>query len=111
MNLATPLSDSLLIFHSARQRNRQKQDFRSLHLYQMKFFLIILIACFTANQNFSFGKVSIAYETKNSASEIQIDRTFQHLAMSWDLEKNKRVKITFELSNERTPGTTPSWLS
>ena len=77
----------------------------------MKFFLIILIACFTANQNFSFGKVSIAYETKNSASEIQIDRTFQHLAMSWDLEKNKRVKITFELSNERTPGTTPSWLS
>ena len=54
-----------------------------------------------AIQNLSLGKVSIAYETRNFASEIQIDRTVQRLAMSWDLETKKRAKITFALNHAR----------
>ena len=67
----------------------------------MKISLIILISCFMAIQNLSLGKVSIAYETRNFASEIQIDRTVQRLAMSWDLETKKRAKITFALNHAR----------
>jgi len=63
----------------------------------MKTFLIIFMACFAAYPNCSFGKVFFAYDNRDSASEIQIERTGDRLSMAWDLEPNKRAKITFGL--------------
>ena len=63
----------------------------------MNFFLTIVIACFSAYPNCSFGKVSLAYDNRDSSSEIQIERTGERLSMAWELKKNKRAKITFGL--------------
>ncbi|MBH95649.1 MAG: hypothetical protein CMD87_00105 [Gammaproteobacteria bacterium] len=63
----------------------------------MKTFLIIFMACFAAHPNSLFGKVSFAFEKRNSASEIQIERNGERLSMAWELKKNKRAKITFGL--------------
>ena len=63
----------------------------------MKTFLIIFMACFAAHPNSLFGKVSFAFEKRNSASEIQIERNGERLSMAWELKKNKRAEITFGL--------------